>query len=309
MVKICPACLYSNDKGVLACTQCGQGFAQVQCCDDCGSTRFEFSTFCYHCGVLLQSENPLSTSVNSDPEQSVLRQEDCLATTFHGKGIRLFHRSSTTFIELPVLKVAILGKGNSSFQPDIDLGNFPDAEFISRSHARIYLRERQYYIEDLDSKNGTELNGVVLLEGQAQVLSVGDQIRLGGSDSLTFVFVKDQPINFEHLKLISGEDAAFEAELLTSFLGSVGNILATLDSAVESGSFAEVRSLGNQITITSYNVGADIMNLLGKQLEDQALQQSTLACRKTLTLLNEGLAQVRLFLKVFYGSQFELASG
>jgi HPt (histidine-containing phosphotransfer) domain-containing protein len=309
MVKICTTCLHPESDDALACTQCGIDFALIQRCSHCGATRFAFANFCYHCGVALkeiEATHLHSNSTNTlDPTRGALTpdpDQEELATAFYGKGVRLFHRPSITFIDLPaMLKQVVLGKGRGTFHPDIDLQNFPQAEFISRSHAQISLNQQQYYLEDLGSKNGTEINGVALPKGRAQVLAFGDQVRLGGSDAFTFIFVKDQPINLDHLKMISGEDSAFEAELLASYLSSVAGLLETLSKAIETQDFISIKYLSNQIAIASYNVGADVMNLLGKQLEDQALQQSAAACEKTRAVLNETLGQIRLFLKVFYG--------
>jgi pSer/pThr/pTyr-binding forkhead associated (FHA) protein len=305
MVRICPACLHPESDNALACTQCNLDFAQVQRCPNCSATRFAFANFCYHCGIALKEIEAtyLRTGSNIDPTRGAKTTDPDGVTTFHGKGVRLFHRPSTSFIDLPaMLESVVLGKGRGSFRPDIDFQNFPQAEFISRSHAQILLKQQQYYIEDLGSKNGTEINGVALPAGRAQVLAFGDQVRLGGSDAFTFIFVKDQPINSEHLKMISGEDSAFESELLTSYLDSVSGLLENLKQTIEAQDFKNIKYLGNQIAIASYNVGADVMNLLSKQLEDQALQQSLPACEKTRVVLNETLGQIRLFLKVFYGS-------
>ncbi len=305
MIFICPTCLQANRSDHSTCGQCGKDLSQVPRCACCGATHFDFSVFCYGCGVLLKSDKTasqaLSQSEPEDPTAGALIELDDPATAFHGKRIQLFHRASTTFLTLPaMLEVVVIGKRSRSFTPDIDLHDFPQAEFISRSHAQLHLRQRQYYIEDLDSKNGTEINGVSLLGGRAQMLNFGDLIRLGSSDAFTFNFIQDQPINLDHIQMISGEDAEFEVELLTSFLNSVTDLLKTIEQSLQSSDFMMTKAIAGQIAITSYNVGADIMNLLSKQLEDQALQQSDSACKRTLALLNEGLIQVRLFRKVFY---------
>ena len=305
MIFICPTCLQANRSDRSTCSQCDSDLSQVPRCVRCGATRFDFSLFCYGCGTSLKSAgsaSPIQTDPDPDPTEGALAELDEPATAFHGKQVQLFHRASTTFLTLPaVLEVVVIGKRSGSFSPDIDLHDFPQAEFVSRSHAQLYLRERQYYLEDLNSKNGTEINGVSLQVGRAQMLNFGDLIRLGSSDAFTFIFVQDQPINLEHIQMISGEDAEFEVELLTSFLSSVGDLLKTVEQSLQSSDFMMIRAIAGQIAITSYNVGADIINLLSKQLEDQALQQSAPACKRTLTLLNEALVQVRLFRKVFYG--------
>ncbi len=48
---------------------------------------------------------------------------------------------------------------------------------VSRSHARITREEDAYYIEDLNSRNGTYLNGELLLYRQKRRLKSGDHLR------------------------------------------------------------------------------------------------------------------------------------
>lgn len=57
--------------------------------------------------------------------------------------------------------------------------------FTSTQHARIYIKEGQYWLEDLGSTNGTFLNGVRLK--QPVVLADGDGLKVGG---VTFQFVR-----------------------------------------------------------------------------------------------------------------------
>lgn len=57
--------------------------------------------------------------------------------------------------------------------------------FASTRHARIYVKNGQYWLEDLGSTNGTFLNGVQLKK--PVVLADGDIIKVGG---VTFQFVR-----------------------------------------------------------------------------------------------------------------------
>lgn len=67
--------------------------------------------------------------------------------------------------------------------PEIKFGRGPDNDvvlpdrFASIKHSRLFLREGQYWLEDLGSKNGTFLNGRPLV-GPA-VLANGDLIKIG----------------------------------------------------------------------------------------------------------------------------------
>ena len=47
---------------------------------------------------------------------------------------------------------------------------------VSRLHARIVRRQEEYYLEDLNSRNGTWINGCMLDSGQPQLLKDGDEI-------------------------------------------------------------------------------------------------------------------------------------
>lgn len=71
----------------------------------------------------------------------------------------------------------ILGRKTSQAHTDLDLA--PDA-MISRTHARIRCEADGYWIEDLQSRHGTFVNGVRL--GYARRLNTGDVIRLGQTE-------------------------------------------------------------------------------------------------------------------------------
>lgn len=68
-------------------------------------------------------------------------------------------------------------------QPVTILGRGPtctiilEDSFVSTEHARIAVRRGQWWLDDLDSRNGTALNGVPLLG--PVVLSTGDIIGVG----------------------------------------------------------------------------------------------------------------------------------
>lgn len=60
-----------------------------------------------------------------------------------------------------------------------------DCEGISRMHALIYRLEEKYYIEDLNSTNGTMINGKLLEPREPYMLQEGDKIRFA---SMEYVF-------------------------------------------------------------------------------------------------------------------------
>lgn len=54
-----------------------------------------------------------------------------------------------------------------------------DMSFVSRQHAHVTLRENRWFIEDLGSRNGTQVNGTPV-DGATR-LDNGDQIKVGGA--------------------------------------------------------------------------------------------------------------------------------
>jgi len=75
---------------------------------------------------------------------------------------------------------AMIGRRDSDrrFSPDIDL--WPD-DTVSRRHALIMLRHGRFYLRDMDSTNGTSINGSDIPAGVPVELRAGDSIRLGES--------------------------------------------------------------------------------------------------------------------------------
>jgi hypothetical protein len=58
---------------------------------------------------------------------------------------------------------------------------------VSREHIRIYRAGEQYYLEDLNSKNGTWVNGRQIPGGEPVLLHDGDEINVALAAKMTFV--------------------------------------------------------------------------------------------------------------------------
>ena len=56
-----------------------------------------------------------------------------------------------------------------------------DDTFVSGVHARIFNAGGTFMVEDLDSRNGTRLNGVALEPGAASPLEPGDRVQFGAT--------------------------------------------------------------------------------------------------------------------------------
>ncbi|HET6847101.1 MAG TPA: FHA domain-containing protein [Anaerolineales bacterium] len=75
----------------------------------------------------------------------------------------------------------------SPSQVDLDLSRYDPNNAISRRHACIVREGRKYSIVDLNSTNGTRLNGNSLLPGKKVPLTSGDVIEFGGGLPLIFM--------------------------------------------------------------------------------------------------------------------------
>jgi hypothetical protein len=83
--------------------------------------------------------------------------------------------------------VALVGRSSPAdgVEPDVDLGHVDPNRLVSRRHAFILRRRGGFAIEDLESVNGTYLNGIQRLQPHAQtLLRDGDQVSFGESRAI-----------------------------------------------------------------------------------------------------------------------------
>src|SRR5580698_2645450 len=71
----------------------------------------------------------------------------------------------------------VVGRSTSG-GPFCDLNLSPDFK-VSRSHARIFLEGNEYWIEDLDSRQGTKVNGEEIKGRGKHELRAGDVLLIG----------------------------------------------------------------------------------------------------------------------------------
>jgi serine/threonine protein kinase len=89
------------------------------------------------------------------------------------------------------MKQTTLGRnsGSRDIINDIDLSHLDVNKIVSRRHAMIKVKESEYYLHDMNSHNGTFLNGERLRPGQPRRLQSGDLIEFGsGGVKFRFVF-------------------------------------------------------------------------------------------------------------------------
>lgn len=97
-----------------------------------------------------------------------------------GAGPHLIVIGTETVLLLPEKETIIIGRNHPRFpgQPDIDLGPYGGVEAgVSRRHARLLHNEEGWYVEDLNSTNGTSVNMSPIQAGAPMRVRSGDVIR------------------------------------------------------------------------------------------------------------------------------------
>ncbi len=95
--------------------------------------------------------------------------------------VQILNEGQTT-VGLEVTDEIVIGRSdpNASFKPQLDLTPYGGhSGGVSRRHAVIRQKENALFLEDLNSTNGTRLNGGELRPGQQYRLRHGDEIELG----------------------------------------------------------------------------------------------------------------------------------
>jgi sigma-B regulation protein RsbU (phosphoserine phosphatase) len=90
--------------------------------------------------------------------------------------IKCIHEGRTTVHEFSQTDI-LIGRANPTAPPDLDLS--PD-DTVSRSQARLWIEEGRCWIEDLNTKYGTFVNGVLI--DYRRRLNPGDVICVGETD-------------------------------------------------------------------------------------------------------------------------------
>jgi hypothetical protein len=142
-------------------------------CGRCFARNYSGETYCKVCG------EPLPAEI-ANLDESATRRLEAPAV----RGCLTVHLDDgASEIELPIdSDVVLVGRASATdgVYPDIDLAPFDAGNFISRRHAFIVRRHGSFVIEDLESTNGTALNGSQRLVAHSPTpLRHGDKIMFG----------------------------------------------------------------------------------------------------------------------------------
>jgi serine/threonine protein kinase len=104
------------------------------------------------------------------------------------QGPQLFIATSGVALSIPILDEVMVGRRDplTTRLPDVDLDPFGGGSAgVSRQHARFLHRSDGWFLEDLQSTNGTYVNEVRLLPQRPVRVRSGDLVRFG---QMTLVF-------------------------------------------------------------------------------------------------------------------------
>ncbi len=160
-MKICNNCGYENPP-------------DVEACENCGYTFFDFEGTAEDTFVLSKADmrNILSQTRWGDKDFE------------EGFSLKLIHEDTSTIFSFS--HAVTVGRPLSPdtprdpFAEHIPL-NLPDAnQFgVSRKHIQIARENNRVWVTDLESDNGTRLNGYPVTPGQRRLLRDGDELYLG----------------------------------------------------------------------------------------------------------------------------------
>lgn len=148
----------------------------MQICPHCGKDNLEGMLYCQKCGVAL-GPVPLSTRQLSDEEGRGGTNE-----LGSDNVVILQVESDETPILVQVRSEVVFGRvtEQSDTTTYINLTPYGAEDLgVSRRHARLLRDGKTVYVMDLNSTNGTQLNGEVLPASVEKRLTDGDQITLG----------------------------------------------------------------------------------------------------------------------------------
>ncbi|GCE48287.1 double zinc ribbon protein [Thermosporothrix hazakensis] len=163
-----------------------QGASQI--CPSCGASNPAGEAFCSNCGVSLQGapqpvaqpaqpQEPLAPPAPEPPDV-----QPAPAATGTGLQARLIVEADNQEFDLSGKDNITIGREDavSNIYPDVDLTPHGGEEGgVSRLHARIFVQNGKYMLEDERSTNRTYLNRQRLEEKTPVELHDNDEIRLG----------------------------------------------------------------------------------------------------------------------------------
>lgn len=180
----CPRCHAANDADNTYCLRCGnplqaqqrQQAAQVQqktLCPKCGAEMKPDATFCTKCGTSFSRPQERTVAVDvTPPTQYVAPAAATWGYLLYGDGTRMDLTSER-------VSVGRYLPDSPGLEPDINLHSLPESHTVSRMHAAFAYTGGNCTLTDLNSTNGTFLNGQRLEPDKPMPVNDGDAILFG----------------------------------------------------------------------------------------------------------------------------------
>jgi FHA domain/Double zinc ribbon len=149
-------------------------------CPSCGSLNPAGESFCSNCGAMLGAT--AAASAAPDVTSSPAAPAPVMSSAPAALNARLIVEADNQEFDLSGKDNIMLGREDavSNIFPDVDLTQHGGEEGgVSRMHARIFVENNQYMLEDESSTNFTFLNRQKLIAKSPTVLHDNDEIKLG----------------------------------------------------------------------------------------------------------------------------------
>ncbi len=135
---------------------------------------------CCKCGALLTTDGATRRFVvgESQPE----KRNRFTGTAIGGEQGKITLITDAGELTFAILDEVTIGRIHPTKDevPDIDLTPYGAADKgVSRLHIKIIRKDMMFYVTDLGSTNGTDLNGQRLLPHSVRMLRSGDDLKLG----------------------------------------------------------------------------------------------------------------------------------
>jgi FHA domain len=157
----------------------GMSAADLVACPHCGKYNQAQEAICFSCGQPIKEDAIVNTrklADNTSNRDSFFGNDSILVLSVRG--------SNVTFKVRPQKQKhdVVIGRADNSMKPDIDLTEFSAGTMgVSRMHVTIHFdaQHNTLSVMDMNTMNGTFVNGVRLYPQEVRVLQHGDELRLG----------------------------------------------------------------------------------------------------------------------------------
>jgi hypothetical protein len=140
------------------------------------------TSVCHQCGFTLTRHGKTKTQTMSMFVKAI-EMPRIRGTAVVSSATKLSLMIDRECVTIPIAEKMIVGRWSeaaSDEQPDINLEHFSAIQHgVSRRHLMIEWKGVHAYITDMDSKNGTWLNGTKLSPYTEQMLCNNDELQLG----------------------------------------------------------------------------------------------------------------------------------